>query len=49
MIAWYDKLKSIPDTETYLKSDDDFEILDEELMEITANAFVELRQNAETI
>ena len=44
MMTPYEKLKSLPDAKTYLKSDVDFEILDKQAMEMTDNACAELLQ-----
>lgn len=42
MMTPYEKLKSLPNAEIYLKPDIHFEILDEQVMEMTDNACVEL-------
>jgi len=44
MMTPYEKLKSLPDAKTYLKPDIHFEILDEQVMEMTDNACAELLQ-----
>lgn len=44
MMTPYEKLKSLPDAETYLKADFHFEILDEQAIEMTDNACAELLQ-----
>ena len=44
MMTPYEKLKSLPDAKTYLKPDFHFEILDEQVMEMTDNACAELLQ-----
>ncbi len=44
MMTPYEKLKSLPNAETYLKPDFHFEILDEQAMEMTDNACAELLQ-----
>ncbi len=44
MMTPYEKLKSLPDAKTYLKADFHFEILDEQVMEMTDNACAELLQ-----
>ena len=44
MMTPYEKLKSLPDAKMYLKPDFHFEILDEQVMEMTDNACAELLQ-----
>ena len=44
MMTPYEKLKSLPNAETYLKQGVYFEILDEQVMEMTDNACAELLQ-----
>lgn len=44
MMTPYEKLKSLTDAKTYLKPDIHFEILDEQVMEMTDNACAELLQ-----
>lgn len=44
MMTPYEKLKSLPDAQMYLKPDFHFEILDEQVMEMTDNACAELLQ-----
>ena len=44
MMTPYEKLKSLPNAERYLKPDFHFEILDEQAMEMTDNACAELLQ-----
>ena len=44
MMTPYEKLKSLPSAETYLKPEIYFEILDEQVIEMTDNACVELLQ-----
>lgn len=44
MMTPYEKLKSLPDAKSYLKPDFHFEILDEQVMEMTDNACAELLQ-----
>ena len=44
MMTPYEKLKSLPNAESYLKLDFHFEILDEQAMEMTDNACAELLQ-----
>ena len=41
MMTPYEKLKSLPDVKMYLKPDFHFEILDEQVMEMTDNACAE--------
>lgn len=48
MMTPYEKLKSLPDAETYLKPGIYFEILDEQAMEMTDNASAELLQKERT-
>ena len=45
----YEKLKSLPDAESYLKEDITFEILDEIAMEMSDNEAAERLQNARKI
>ncbi|MBL4942274.1 MAG: hypothetical protein JKY81_11495 [Colwellia sp.] len=42
MMTPYDKFKSLPNAKTYLKEGFLFEILDEQVMEMTDNACAEL-------
>jgi transposase InsO family protein len=44
MMTPYEKLKSLPNAKSYLKSDFHFEILDEQVMAMTDNACAELLQ-----
>ena len=49
MMTPYEKLKSLPDAESYLKEDITFEILDEIAMEMSDNEAAERLQNARKI
>jgi hypothetical protein len=44
MMTPYEKLKSLPDAKMYLKPDFHFEIVDDQVMEMTDNACAELLQ-----
>ncbi|NOI26707.1 hypothetical protein [Vibrio mediterranei] len=49
MMTPYEKLKSLPNAESYLKEDITFEILDEIAMEMSDNEAAERLQNARKI
>jgi hypothetical protein len=44
MMTAYEKLKSSPNVKSYLKPEFHFEILDEQVMAMTDNAYTELLQ-----